>query len=421
VVSQPERDAQLYGADGQLRGSDGSTCFSRFDLFYPSTPFCEGPATLSNSTAGAFEWYRYDGLGRRVLVRTRRDHSCTNGQACTSELTRYLWDGDQLLAEIRVPGGNVSAQVLENDRPVGTEHGSVLYTHGPALDRPLDIIRMGLYASAWGDAYPVHPIADFRGGFVDGADADGKRLPCGNGPCVIVWPRFSAFYTQRATQTNFFGSLVTGKEDASGFTYMRNRYYNPHTGAFTQSDPIGLAGGLNAYGFAAGDPVSYSDPYGLCPDPENPKCTEEGGTLTLAAGVGLALLKGFSVEVGIAVNRNGNAMLFGRLGKVSGYGESVGWHASIQEGSLNDVIAPHSETNTLTVMGSTPRGSLSIDITDMDTPQERVTGAGVGTRGDGALFIVANKGGRGTVPVNVLNVRQRMARWIVEKIRGEND
>jgi uncharacterized protein RhaS with RHS repeats len=44
---------------------------------------------------------------------------------------------------------------------------------------------------------------------------------------------------------------------------MRNRYYDPATGQFTQADPIGLAGGLNAYGFAAGDPVSYSDPYGL--------------------------------------------------------------------------------------------------------------------------------------------------------------
>jgi hypothetical protein len=28
-------------------------------------------------------------------------------------------------------------------------------------------------------------------------------------------------------------------------------------------DPIGLAGGLNAYGFANGDPVNYSDPFGL--------------------------------------------------------------------------------------------------------------------------------------------------------------
>jgi uncharacterized protein RhaS with RHS repeats len=46
--------------------------------------------------------------------------------------------------------------------------------------------------------------------------------------------------------------------------YMRNRYYDPQSGQFTQPDPIGLAGGLNAYGFAAGDPVSYADPYGLC-------------------------------------------------------------------------------------------------------------------------------------------------------------
>jgi RHS repeat-associated protein len=59
------------------------------------------------------------------------------------------------------------------------------------------------------------------------------------------------------------GSLATGMRDASGQLYMRNRYYDPQTGQFTQPDPIGLAGGLNSYGFAAGDPVTYSDPYGL--------------------------------------------------------------------------------------------------------------------------------------------------------------
>jgi RHS repeat-associated protein len=63
---------------------------------------------------------------------------------------------------------------------------------------------------------------------------------------------------------NWFGGLVDGMRDASGQMYMRNRYYDPASGQFTQPDPIGLAGGLNAYGFAAGDPVSYSDPYGLC-------------------------------------------------------------------------------------------------------------------------------------------------------------
>jgi len=46
--------------------------------------------------------------------------------------------------------------------------------------------------------------------------------------------------------------------------YRRNRYYDPVKGRFTQEDPIGLAGGLNLYGFAGGDPVNFSDPFGLC-------------------------------------------------------------------------------------------------------------------------------------------------------------
>jgi RHS repeat-associated protein len=53
------------------------------------------------------------------------------------------------------------------------------------------------------------------------------------------------------------------QQDASGLLYRRNRYYDPSTGRFTQEDPIGLAGGINLYGFANGDPVTYSDPYGL--------------------------------------------------------------------------------------------------------------------------------------------------------------
>jgi hypothetical protein len=45
---------------------------------------------------------------------------------------------------------------------------------------------------------------------------------------------------------------------------------------FTQEDPIGLAGGLNLYGFANGDPVNFSDPFGLCPDElkGTPECDE---------------------------------------------------------------------------------------------------------------------------------------------------
>jgi len=61
-----------------------------------------------------------------------------------------------------------------------------------------------------------------------------------------------------------FGSLIGGNRDQSGLRYRRNRYYDPATGQFTQEAPIGLAGGLNLYGFATGDPVNFSDPFGLC-------------------------------------------------------------------------------------------------------------------------------------------------------------
>ena len=44
------------------------------------------------------------------------------------------------------------------------------------------------------------------------------------------------------------------------------------TGRFTQENPIGLAGGLNLYGFAGGDPVNFSDPFGLMSCP--PECGE---------------------------------------------------------------------------------------------------------------------------------------------------
>jgi len=59
------------------------------------------------------------------------------------------------------------------------------------------------------------------------------------------------------------GTVLVDKPDATGTYYRRNRSYDPNTARFTQEDPLGLAGGLNVYGFAGGDPVSYADPFGL--------------------------------------------------------------------------------------------------------------------------------------------------------------
>jgi len=55
----------------------------------------------------------------------------------------------------------------------------------------------------------------------------------------------------------------TGRErDDNGLYYYRARYYNPGMGRFIAEDPIGLAGGLNWYAYAEGNPISYIDPTG---------------------------------------------------------------------------------------------------------------------------------------------------------------
>ncbi len=49
----------------------------------------------------------------------------------------------------------------------------------------------------------------------------------------------------------------------SGFYYNYFRYYDPGTGRYITSDPIGLQGGLNTYSYALNNPTNYIDPYGL--------------------------------------------------------------------------------------------------------------------------------------------------------------
>jgi RHS repeat-associated protein len=146
----------------------------------------------------------------------------------------------------------------------GAQFGQVTYIQRGAIDRPLGLIR-----DRHNGTHLVVPHANFRGIYDSGTTHDGKRIGCTGAAgtsCVgiIWWPgsRLSAYLTPGPPMDpgDWFGSLIGEMTDASGLMYRRNRYYDPQSGQFTQEDPIGLAGGLNLYGYAEGDPVPYPDP-----------------------------------------------------------------------------------------------------------------------------------------------------------------
>ena len=52
-------------------------------------------------------------------------------------------------------------------------------------------------------------------------------------------------------------------DDETGNFYNYYRDYNPTTGRYFQTDPIGLIGGLNTYVYANGNPIGLIDRFGL--------------------------------------------------------------------------------------------------------------------------------------------------------------
>ncbi|HEX6808559.1 MAG TPA: RHS repeat-associated core domain-containing protein [Gemmatimonadaceae bacterium] len=205
------------------------------------------------------EFYRYDALGRRIFQRLVLDTGivCTNHDqqsGCKNQLTRTVWDGDQILYEIRAVG-DTTGTAQENDNTSGSPlYGNVGYMEGLGIDRPLELFK--------GTSIAL-PFTNWRGLYDIGA--------CPTTACsgsTIEFPQgMASSYGAHPPQapTSWWGSIITGNQDGSGYQYRRNRYYDPTTGRFTQEDPAGLAGGLNAYGFANNDPITYTDPFGLDP------------------------------------------------------------------------------------------------------------------------------------------------------------
>ena len=263
-----EYGANYYDADNRLRVSDRQRC--NMLIRQGVTPACVAWDRSRRWEPSAFEEYRYDALGRRIWTRTRMPHDQCPGTSfdCEDHTVRTVWDGDQVLWEIR------AADLPDQDDAQGTNAGRVGYTHG-GLDAPLSMYRVN-YLGGQANTLVMH--LNWRG------LPDWATFPASLGDTVsgtlhissIDFPAkdYDAYFrtSLASAPTQWFGSIISGSKDASGQFYRRNRYYDANTGQFTQQDPAGLAGGLNAYGFAGGDPVSFSDPYGLWPCPPDDDC-----------------------------------------------------------------------------------------------------------------------------------------------------
>ena len=83
-----------------------------------------------------------------------------------------------------------------------------------------------------------------------------------------VWGRPAQLWHFRAANDNagytdcllrFQGQI---EDPETGLYYNRFRYYDPQTGSYCSSDPIGLSGGARSHGYVA-SPTVFLNPYGL--------------------------------------------------------------------------------------------------------------------------------------------------------------
>ncbi|WP_227245188.1 RHS repeat-associated core domain-containing protein [Paraburkholderia caribensis] len=177
--------------------------------------------------------YRYDAFNRRVEKRRM------GGQ----EAAKFLWDG-AVLAE------------RWTEQRDGTTGQVVTWHIDPRTFAPLaQETDSGLYPVLADHAGTPKALFDQRG--------------------VRVWKAAHSLWGKllgsRAAANDSEMHLDTSlrfagqwEDDESGLHYNLNRYYDPDSGQYLSSDPIGLAGGFRTQAYVH-DPVQWVDPCGLAP------------------------------------------------------------------------------------------------------------------------------------------------------------
>gem|GEM_PF-1470047 len=215
-----------YTASGHVSTStqNGSTRQYHYDAGQRLIAITEGGQTIAS--------YQYDPAGRRIRK--------TTGQGASAVTTWYLYSDEGLLAEINAAGEEVRSYGWQPDTGWGSaplwqiNHGAAPadaqyhFLHTDHLERPL-------LASDASGAVTWQALAESFG-----------QSRIGSASSAQINLRLPGQYWDEETGTH----------------YNQQRDYDPQTGRYIQSDPLGLYDGVNTYSYAHQNPLSYTDPTG---------------------------------------------------------------------------------------------------------------------------------------------------------------